>query len=344
MPGMDFMIPPREDPLRLLGYRESIFAPDLLIAASAWLDLFTRLSNEAADLEGICAALGLSRRPADVMLTLLTAMGLLAREDGMFRVTELAAEFLVEGSPWNLGPYLASLKERPVCREMLEVLRTGKPARWGAREDEDEWVVAMERGDFARSFTAAMDGRGAYLASLMARSLDCEGRSRLLDIAGGSGIYACAVAAAHPHMSAAVLEKPPVDSAARSAISERGMSEGVSAIAGDMLSGELPAGFDVHLLSHVLHDWDVPAVEKILESSHESLAPGGMVAVYDAHVDADKAGPLEVAEYSVLLMFSTEGKCYSVEEMEEMLAGAGFEDMRYVPTAAHRSLITARKA
>lgn len=129
MSGMDFMRSPREDPLRLLAYRENIFAPDLLIAASVWLDMFTWLSRNPADLDGICSSPGLARRPADAMLTLLTSLRLLAREEGIFRVTELASEFLVEGSPWDLGPYLASLKDRPVCREMLEVLKTGKPAR-----------------------------------------------------------------------------------------------------------------------------------------------------------------------------------------------------------------------
>lgn len=85
-------------------------------------------------------------------------------------------------------------------------------------------------------------------------------------------------------------------------------------------------------------------MKQLLESSRDSLDQGGMLAVYDAHIDAEKTGPLAVAEYSVLLMFSTEGKCYSVGEMEELLTGAGFKDIQYRPTAANRSLITATRA
>jgi len=39
----------------------------------------------------------------------------------------------------------------------------------------------------------------------------------------------------------------------------------------------------------------------------------------------------------------TEGKCYSVAEMESLLAAAGFVDFRFEPTAADRSIVTARK-
>jgi len=334
---------PINDPIQLLRYREDIFAPDLLIAAVGWLDFFTWLSNNPSNIEDICSSLDLANRPVDVMLTLFSAMGLIGNEGGMFRLTDLAEEFLVKDSPWDLGPYLASLKNRPVCREMFKVLRTGQPARWGAEEDEDEWARAMEREDFAQPFTAAMDSRGAYLAPHMAGALDCAGFESLLDIAGGSGIYAGAVVSLHERMRAAVLEKPPVDEAARSAISQRGMSGRVSVIAGDMFSDELPPGHDIHLYSHVLHDWDAGAGQELMHKSYRTLPPGGMVVVFDAHINAEKTGPLPVAEYSVLLMFSTEGKCYSVGEMGDMLTEAGFEDIRRIPTGAYRSLITAKK-
>jgi len=49
--------------------------------------------------------------------------------------------------------------------------------------------------------------------------------------------------------------------------------------------------------------------------------------IHDAHLNAEKNGPLPVAEYSVLLMFSTEGKCYSISEMEDMLSETGFSEI-----------------
>ena len=87
----------------------------------------------------------------------------------------------------------------------------------------------------------------------------------------------------------------------------------------------------------------MPKVERVLARSFQALMPGGSIAIHDTHINACKTGPLEVAEYSVLLMYSTEGKCYSVSEMDALLAGAGFVAVEYTPMRSHRSLITARK-
>jgi len=51
--------------------------------------------------------------------------------------------------------------------------------------------------------------------------------------------------------------------------------------------------------------------------------------IHDAYLNAAKDGPLHVAEYSVLLMHSSEGRCYSVGEMEGYLNDAGFRDVVY---------------
>jgi 3-hydroxy-5-methyl-1-naphthoate 3-O-methyltransferase len=50
---------------------------------------------------------------------------------------------------------------------------------------------------------------------------------------------------------------------------------------------------------------------------------------------------LPVAEYSALLMHSTQGKCYSVREYAEMLSDVGFEPGAYRDTAADRGFLTA---
>ena len=261
----------------------------------------------------------------------------------MLRVTALAREHLVSRSPFFLGPYYASYKERAVCKDFVAILRTGHAANWAATAGGHDWATSMADPAFARQFTAAMDCRGTYLGQIAAQALDLTGHRALLDIAGGSGVYACAFVARHPHLSATVFEKPPVDAVARRAIDERGFSARVGVVAGDMLAEPLPRGFDVHLVSNVLHDWDVPRVREILDRSFAALDPGGLLIVHDSHLDDDKSGPLPVAAYSVLLMHATEGRCYSRAEMFDYLGHAGFVDPRLIVTAADRSLVVATR-
>ena len=140
-----------------------------------------------------------------------------------------------------------------------------------------------------------------------------------------------------------MFERPPVDDVARRAIAGRGFDDRVSVAPGDMLRDPLPPGHDVHLISNVLHDWDVPAVDAILRASFSALPPGGLLVIHDAHLNAEKTGPLPVAAYSVMLMHGTEGRCYSVAEMYDRTSAAGFRDQAFVETAGDRSLVTARK-
>lgn len=338
----DLTLVPKTDPLALYRYRDGMYAVDLLTAAID-LDFFTWLARNPSDAAAICAHFGIRPRPTDVMLTLFAANGLVASQDGIFRITDLGREHLTGDSPWNLTPYYASLKDRPVTRDFLAVLKTDKPANWGSAKDALDWHKAMEREEFANAFTAAMDCRGVYLAQALAKRLDLRGRARLLDIGGGSGIYACSLVAHHPHLRATVFDQRPVDRIAAKLIGERGFAERVGVVAGDMFKDSLPRDCDVHLYSNVLHDWGEAEVRKLISASFDALKPGGLLIIHDAFINADKTGPLPVAQYSALLMHSTQGKCYSTAKYEEFLREAGFGEFQFFNTVADRGAVTAVK-
>ena len=93
----------------------------------------------------------------------------------------------------------------------------------------------------------------------------------------------------------------------------------------------------------MLHDWDFREVRSILEKSYDNLNQDGLIIVHDAHINRTKTGPISVAEYSVLLMFLSEGKCYSITEMKDLMEEIGFKDIQYIPTILNRSIIIGRK-
>jgi len=328
------------NPSELLRYRDSIYAADLLMCAVAYFDFFTYLNVSEHSFDEICHDLNLVARPADVMLTLFVAQGLIVRVDDKYKLTPLAAEYLVNKKHRSLVPYYASQKNRPQCREFYEVLRTGKPAGWASQDEGYDWLAAMADPSFAHDFTSAMDSRGAYLAQKLSEVLDLRTQHSLLDIAGGSGIYACTLA--KENIKAAVLEIPPVDAACRRAIAQKGMSEQVTVIAGDMFEA-IPEGYDVHLLANVLHDWDHETNRELVRTSYQAVNKGGKIVVFDAHLNPEKNGPLAVAEYSCLLMHSTVGRCYSMQEIEDLLIDVGYVEVQVKSVAAGRSAISARK-
>ncbi len=329
-------------PDRLLRYRDSIYAVDLLLCAIARLDLFSTLGDRPRSFDDLCRDLRLSPRPAEVMMTLFKAMDLVRDDGGVYAISDEARRYLTKTSPASLVPYYESLKSRPQCREFHEVLTSGKPSGWGSAKEGVDWRVAMRDAAFADAFTKAMDSRGCYLADELAKRLEISTCLTALDVAGGSGIYACALARQNPRLAAAVFEIPPVDEAARRSIAAKGMSDRVSVIAGDMFTS-LPRGYDVHLFANAFHDWSLDAIRQLARHSYAAINQGGVIAVFDAHLNADKTGPLAVVEYSCLLMHSTEGRCYSTREIGDVLEAVGFERTRVLEVAASRSIVSATK-
>jgi hypothetical protein len=80
-------------------------------------------------------------------------------------------------------------------------------------------------------------------------------------------------------------------------------------------------------------------VRTLLTTSRRALAAGGRLVIHDAFINEDKSGPLPVAEYSTLLMHSSQGKCYSTGEYADLLRAAGFEPGPYQDTVADRGFM-----
>jgi SAM-dependent methyltransferase len=342
---------PTTDPTPLFDLAEGMHAIEALTAAVGWLHLFEQLETHPSDSTEICASLSLAPRPGRVLLTLLASLGLVQRDGrGVYHLTDLAREHMLPGSPWSLAPCFEALKDRPSCRSMLAVLRSGQPlgAPDPAASEQTEastqpWLQGMDQEAFAEYFLNAIDSRNAYLAHVLAERLDLADRRSLLDVAGGSGIYACALVRRYPYLRATVLEKNPVDAVARRAVARRGLSDRVYVASGDMLGAPLPEGHDAHLYSNVIHDWDEATVRRLLAASFSALRPGGQIVLHDAFLDESQSGPRAVAEYSVLLMSFTAGRCYAVPEVRELIEAAGFRDVGLLRTAVHRSVVTASK-
>lgn len=346
--GHPLAVTPATDPSQILRYRDRQYAAELIAVAMLEFDLFSWMSRHpGATFETLCESLGFVERPADVMLTLCRASGFIySARDGGLHLTDMGREYLCGGSAYFLGPYYKPIAATPIARSFREVLTTGKPANWQGKSDGADWHASMRDPVFAADFTNLMNCRGLAFGQVLAERLSpaLASRSRLLDVAGGSGIYSATMIARNPHMTATVLEQAPVDAITRQEISRHGLDGQVQVLTADMFDATWPTQHDVLLFSNVLHDWDVAEVDILLQKAADALLDGGLLIIHDAFIDSDKAGPLPVAEYSALLMNITQGKCYSVGEYEDMLRTRGFHPGEYQPTLADRGLLTAERS
>jgi predicted O-methyltransferase YrrM len=338
---------PQSDPAIVLRYRDRQYAADLIAAAFLEFDFFSFLdANPNCDFNKTCDHFGWASRPADVLHTLCRASGFITTDsNNASQLTDVGCEFLSSSSPWSLKAYYRPIADSPILAGYVQILKTGKPANWQAKSDGADWHESMKDPAFARNFTDLMNCRGIAFGQHLAHAITplIANQRHLLDVGGGSGIYSATMVARHPHLRATVLEQFPVDEIARKEIANLGMANSIDVHSADMFTDAWPDGADTVLLSNVLHDWDVAEATRIVQSAASALPSGGLLIIHGAIINADKTGPLAVAEYSALLMNITQGKCYSVSEYAEFLRPFGFDIGPYQATIGDRGFLTATK-
>jgi predicted O-methyltransferase YrrM len=340
---------PHTDPTPIFELFRGSYGSELLTAAVAHFDIFHRLAEGPLAEEALGEQLQLAPRARVVLLTALKAMGLLQLNDAShLELTDLAREHLVPGGAFDVGDYVGLAAASPGVLEMVERLRTNRPA--GSEDSggaafiyRDGIKSAMEQEDSARHFTLALAGRAKNVAPVLAERLSLEGVDRLLDVGGGTGIYSIALLQRHAELRAVVYDRPEVLKVAAEMADEYGVADRLECAAGDMFADPLPADCQAILLSNVLHDWDVPECEQLLRRCADVIPIGGRLLIHDVFLNDALDGPLPIALYSAALFTLTEGRAYSVAEYAAMLRTAGLTPGALTPTLIHCGVLAAEK-
>ena len=182
------------------------------------------------------------------------------------------------------------------------------------------------------------------MAPHLARVAPLDGAATLLDVGGGTGIYAIACCQKHPGLRATVFDRPEVLKIAEEFATQYGVADRVDLVPGDMFTDELPQA-DAVLLSNILHDWDEPECDTLIRRCAGALPPGGRLLIHDVFLDDSMDGPLPVALYSAALFTLTEGRAYSAAEYRAMLGAAGLAPAAApLATLVHCGVVTGTKA
>lgn len=333
---------PQTDPTPIFEHFRGSHGSDLLTAAVTHFDLFGRLHESPMGFEQLAENLGLAPRPAHVLVTALQAMGLIQNCDGELKLTELAEEHLVPGGAFDVGDYVGLAAQSPTVLQMVQLLKTNQPL--GSDESDgggaafiyrDGIESAMEAEESARHLTLALSGRAKNVAPALADALSLSDAKVILDIGGGTGIYSFALLQKNPHLKAIIFDRPEVLKVAEKMGGEYGVLDRCELMPGDMFADDLPEQMDAVLLSNILHDWDVPECQQLVQRCANVLAPRGRVLIHDVFLNDDLDGPLPIALYSAALFSLTEGRAYSAAEYRSWLESAGLQPQPLVPTRVH---------
>ncbi len=174
-PPRSALEPPAGDPTSIFEAFRGVHSTELLTAAVAHFEIFSRLEGGALDAAEMREMIGLGERPFVVLSTALKAMGLLAAGSaGEIELTSLAREHLLEGRDFYVGDYVRLAADNPSVLAMVESLRADRPRGSDPEEGGAAYIYrdgiksAMEDEEAARFLTMALAGRAANVAPLLA--------------------------------------------------------------------------------------------------------------------------------------------------------------------------------
>ncbi|NUT22743.1 MAG: methyltransferase domain-containing protein [Hamadaea sp.] len=307
------------------------------LAVAVELGLFTRIAGgrvvTVADLRD---EFGLADRPADMLLAACASLGLLDRAGDGYRNSAVAEEFLVVGRPYYFGGQVryCDVKTYLPWHRVGDALRTDRPLTW----DPDADRSAFETGDpeMLAEFWEAMYSTSSFTARSLASAYDFGPHSRLLDVGGGGGAYPIELCRTFSHLKAAVLDLPHVCEIAAGKIAAAGLIDRIDTVPGDFRADPaLPDGFDVLLLSMILHDWDETTNRELLAKCYAALPADGVLIISELLLNAERTGPAEAALMGMNMIVETAGgHNYSDVEYATWLRDTGFADVRVIPLDA----------
>ena len=289
------------------------------------LDLFTILDRSPMNAAALAEVLALDMDATSRLVTALLAMGLLETcETGICPCPAAACHLSRDGDAY-MGSIITHHHHLTAPWGRLpEAVRSGRPQAPSPVTDPD----------LQDAFIKGMANTASITAPRLVPQLDLTDCKRLLDLGGGPASWAIAFARQNPELSATVFDLPSSRAIATKNIEDAGLLERISFSGGNVNEEELPRGFDVVWLSHILHGENPEKAELVLKKAVSALNPGGRILVHEFVLDDTKDGPLFPALFSLNMLVATpDGRSYTQGELMDMMAGAGLFDLMRLDAA-----------
>jgi SAM-dependent methyltransferase len=292
------------------------------------LDLFTAIGEGNTSAEAAARGCRASERGTRILCDFLVIMGFLTKENGRYGLTADSAAFLDRRSPAYIGgavEFLGSPVHAESFGKLTDAVRKGGTAAdagGSTKPENPEWVK------FARGMAGLMRMPAELVAQRVVADTKQSGGGavrRVLDIAAGHGMFGISIARHFPEAEITALDWPNVLEVAKENAREAGISARYRTIPGSAFDVEYGGGYDVVLLTNILHHFDPPTCERLLRKAHAALAEGGRAVTVEFVPNADRVSPPEAAGFSLTMLANTPaGDAYTLSEFEKMFRNAGF--------------------
>lgn len=275
------------------------------------------------------------------VLRSLASVGIFQETDPqVFALTPYAAA-LCSDAPDSMRNGLIFMGEEwhwRVWGNLLQSVETGKPA-WGKVHGAEVFDYFVRHPQEAEIFNRAMTDMSVSTAPVIVEAYDFSGSETVADIAGGHGVLLAQVLRANAQLKGILFDMPSVIAGAGPLLEKEGVAARVETVSGNFFES-VPAGADIYMMKHIIHDWDDGRCVWILQNIHAVMNPEGKVLLIEAVVpEGNEAHFSKLMDLEMLV--SPGGVERTAQEYRELLAQAGFRLTRIIPTASPYSIIEA---
>ena len=292
------------------------------------LGLFSELASAGPlDSEALRGRLALHPRSACDFFDSLVALGMLEREDALYRNTPATELFLDKAKPSYIGGILEMANTRlfGFWDSLTEGLRTGRlqnEAKTGGNPFE---VLYSDPGRL-REFAKAMTGISAGVAHALATAFPWDRHQTVIDIGCAEGCVPVQVGLAHQHLTGGGFDLPELEPIFDDFVATAGLGDRLRFFPGDFFADQLPDA-DVLIMGHILHDWDIDEKGALLEKAHAALPDGGALIIYEAIIDDERrANPFGLLMSLNMLIETPGGFDYTGADCQRWMQDAGFSE------------------
>ncbi len=331
-------MPDRETIHTLEDLQEKVYAfrVSRILLSAFELGVFTALENGARTSEQVAKLLKSDSRATDRLLNALCVLGLLKKTGRLFVNRTLAARYLAAGSPNYLAGLAHSASMWQSWSTLTAAVRHGGTVLKGRGR----------RGDKARtrSFIAAMHWRATRQAEKSLRLLDLSRVRRSLDIGAGSGAYSMALARLQPKLQATLFDLPEVIPLAKKYAAAAGLARRFRFLRGDFRRDPFGSGYDLILLSAIIHMNSPAANRRLFAKAAAALNPGGLLVIQDFIMSRNRTRPALGAFFALNMLVGTAtGDTFTAGEVRQFFRHAGLVAVRKMATPFGSALMVGRK-
>ncbi|MGD9681276.1 MAG: methyltransferase [Candidatus Obscuribacterales bacterium] len=267
-------------------------------------------------------------------------------EEGRYSLSEIGY-FLrsdVRGSQAPMAAAFADLCHWLPWGRAADSIRTGTPsAREALGGSFWDYLARPENQDQLERFNEAMTRSSINAAEHVVSAYDFSSHKKIVDIGGGQGLLLMRILAANSKTRGVLFDLPqglgPEQEPGKELGSEIG--DRMETVSGSFLESA-PAGGDLYIMKHIMHDWDDSRCKIILDNIHAAMSPDGRLLIIETVLDRIVEGSELFAHWLDLnMMVVLGGRERTLAEYQALLSGSGFRFLELIETGGHSSLLVA---